>query len=179
MAENFWNLHSKGSVMSRIEALIKECKIQSESCQYTSVALLMWLQKIKVQNRILNALPIAIGAFASFGFLEQNYPGIAAFLALITGLLPAIYEKLELQAHTDEIFNQAGQFKNLDVRFRQAAEIISLQGEDAIQSEFSSLMRQLEDLRARPVIIPEKFFLKGREKIKAGHYEPDEKTQRI
>jgi hypothetical protein len=159
--------------MSQTEAIIRECKIQEESCLYTSTGMFLWLHAIRRSNRCWNALPIIFGALASFALLKQGWPVIASGLALLAGLLPAIYEKLNIKANTEEVFSQAGQYKNLENRFRQAAEIISLESEDKLKSEFASLMRQIEDLRARPVILPEKYFQAGRAKIKAGHYRPD------
>jgi hypothetical protein len=161
---------------NQIEALVRECRIQAESCQYTSTGLFLWLHAAKWHNRWWNALPIVFGATASFALLQQNCPSIASILALLAGLLPAIYEKLNLESHTEEIFSQAGQYKNLEHRFRQAAEITFLEGEGILKSEFAALMRQMEDLRARPIILPEKYFQAGRAKIKAGHYKPDKET---
>jgi hypothetical protein len=162
--------------MPPLDLLIRECKRQEESCQYTSAALYSWLAAAKWQNRAWNSLPIICGALASFAALKQSNPFVASFLAMLAGLLPAIYEKLGLQAYTDEILTQAGQYKNLENRFRQAAEIVAAEGAEAIKAELASLMRQIEDLRARPIIIPERHFLTGRDKIKAGHYEPDKST---
>jgi hypothetical protein len=120
-----------------------------------------------------------LGAVASYAFLQQNFPYIASFLALLAGLLPAIYDKLNIEASTEEIYSQAGQYKNLENRFRQAASIVALDpNHEALKSEFASLMRQIEDLRARPIILPEKYFLAARAKIKAGHYKPDKETLR-
>jgi hypothetical protein len=96
---------------------------------------------------------------------------------MLAGLLPSIYEKLELKAHTDDILSQAGQYKNLENRFKQAASIIALDEDpNAIKAEFSSLMRLMEDLRARPIIIPEKHFQAACKKVKDGRYEPDAET---
>jgi hypothetical protein len=162
--------------MTQTQAIIKECRIQAEHCEYTSAGLFMWLQAAIWHNRLWNSLPIIFGALAAFGLLQQHCPYVASFLALLAGLLPAIYDKLNLEAHTEEIFSQAGQYNNLRHRFRQTAEIISLESLEALKTEFASLMRQIEDLRSRPLILPEKYFLAGRAKVKAGHYKPDQKT---
>ncbi len=164
--------------MSDQDSAIKhECKIQSESCQFTATALYEWLGRARLYNMGWNGLPIAFGAVASFGLLQNAYPEIASFFALIAGLLPSIYEKLQIQAHTDEILTQAGQYKNLENRFNQAAAITALDANpDALKTEFSALMRQVEDLRSRPLIIPEKYFQAARTKIKDGRYETGVKS---
>lgn len=161
-------------MISQHEAIVKECIEQSSSCQYTSTALYGWLGKAVWYNRSWNAIPIILGALASFGMLSNNFPVLAAFLAFIAGLLPAVYEKLELKAHTDEIKAQAGQYKNLEHRFRQAGTITALDNDpETLKMEFATLMRQIEDLRARPLVIPEKIFQEAREKVKDGRYKPD------
>lgn len=156
------------------QAIIQECKNQAESCLYTSTGLYIWLDDLKWPNKIFNALPIILGGVASFVFFKQSWPVLAAFCALLAGMLPAIYDKLKIQAHTEEIMNQAGQYKILEHRLRQAADIIALdENPEVLKAEFDRLMRQMDDLRSRPVILPEKYFLAGREKIKAGHYDFD------
>ena len=159
------------------KAIIQECKIQAESCQYTAAALYKWLAKAKRNNMLWNVVPIVFGAFASFSFLQDFSPFLASFLALVAGFLPSVYEKLELQEHTDEILAQAGQYKNLENRFKQSATVTALDTDkDTLKVEFATLMRQIEDLRARPLVIPEKYFQAGRKEIKDGRYKPDPET---
>ncbi len=156
------------------EAIINECKRQSESCLYTSTALFEWAKAAKVQNRWWNALPIALGALASFGLLQNSYPAIAGMLALAAGLIPSIYEKLNIEKHTEEMLLQAGQYKILQDRFTQAANITALDtDQQKLKVEYETVLRQLEDLRARPILVPEKYFKIAQDKIKTGHYDSD------
>lgn len=160
------------------QAIVQECRIQAESCQYTAAALYEWLAEAAFRNRLWNAVPIVLAAIASYGVLSNAFPIFASFLALLAGLLPSVYEKLELKAHTDEILAQAGQYKNLENRFRQAASITALDDDpESLRVEFGSLMRMAEDIRARPLVIPEKHFQAGRAKVKDGRYEPDAETR--
>lgn len=159
------------------KAIVQECKIQAESCQYTAASLYKWLAQAKRKNKLWNAVPIIFGALASFSFLQDFSPFLSSFLALVAGFLPSVYEKLELQEHTDEILSQAGQYKNLENRFKQAANIIALDpNPDALKTEFTALMRQIEDVRARPLVIPDKHFQAGRKEVKDGRYQPDPET---
>jgi hypothetical protein len=159
------------------KAIVQECKIQAESCRYTAAALYKWLAKAKRNNMLWNAVPIIFGALASFSVLQDFSPIFASFLALVAGFLPSVYEKLELQEHTAEILSQAGQCKNLENRFKQAANITALDSNpDALKTEFSALMRQIEDMRSRPLVIPEKHFQAGRKEVKDGRYLPDSET---
>lgn len=161
---------------TQTDAIIQACMVQAESCQYTAAGFYAWLNDAKWINRFWNAIPIILGATASFSFLQAEYPQVVAFLAFAAGLMPAVYEKLELKAHTEEILSQAGQYKNLENRFRHAASITALSGDtEALKVEFDALMRQMEDLRARPLVMPEKYFLIARDKIKAGHFKTDVK----
>lgn len=159
------------------QAIVQECKIQAESCRYTAAALYEWLAEASFRNKLWNAVPILLGALASYGFLSNAFPIFASFLAMLAGLLPSIYEKLELNAHTSEILAQAGQYKNLENRFKQAASITALDDDpESLRVEFSALMRVAEDVRARPLVIPEKHFQAGRAKVQDGRYEPDSET---
>ena len=95
-------------------------------------------------------------------------------MALLAGVLPSIYEELKLKDHTEDIESQAGQYKNLQDRFRQAAEITALDDNmDNLKAEFSSLMRRMEELRSKPITAPEWCFVEARKKIQAGHYDFD------
>ena len=159
------------------QAIVQECKVQAEACRYTAAALYEWLAEASFRNRLWNAVPILLGALASYGVLSNAFPIAASFLALVAGLLPSIYEKLELKAHTGEILAQAGQYKNLENRFRQAAVITALEDDpESLRVEFGSLMRSIEDIRARPLVVPERHFQAGRVKVKDGRYQPDEET---
>lgn len=176
MAEDFWKNDPERGVMSDKykAAIIQECKIQAESCQYTSAALYEWLGKAKRNNKILHILQISIGAIASFKLLYDSCTLLASILALIAGVLPSIYEKLALQSHTNEIFSQAGQYKNLENQFRQVALVTALDpNSDNLKTEFLVLMKQIEFLRLQPLVIPEKYFQAARAKIKDGRYNPD------
>jgi len=155
------------------QAIAHECQNQAESCLYTSTSLFIWLRRARWYNRILNFLQIFAGAAASAAALKQ-FPIIAAFIAFLAGVLPSIYHKLNLSQHITEIESHAGHYKNLQDRFRQAAAIIALDDNpDSLKAEFSSLMRLMEDLRAKPITAPEWCFLEAQKKIKAGHYDFD------
>ena len=162
---------------SQNEAIISECKRQSESCLYTSTSLFEWAKAAKIQNAWWNALPIALGALASFGLLQNLYPSVAGILALVAGLVPSIYEKLSIEKHTEEMLLQAGQYKILQDKFTHTASITALDTDpEKLKFEYDALLSQLNDLRARPILVPEKYFKLAQDKIKAGHYDSDVNT---
>lgn len=160
-------------MMSTLDALVKECKNQAQSCLYTSTSLFIWLRCARWINRTLNGIQIIVGVVAAASAINEYPAAVVSVIALLAAVLPSIYEKLNLNAHVEEIEIQAGQYKNLQDRFRQAGDITAIEGEDALKTEFSALMRQLEDLRAKPITVPEWCFKKAQEKIKAGHYKFD------
>lgn len=176
MAEDFWKNDTERNIMSDQykAAIVQECKIQADSCRYTSTALYEWLGAANRWNMFFNVLPIGFGAFAAFKLFHDSCPLLASIVAFIAGVLPSIYEKLRLQAYTNEIFSQAGQYKNLENQFRQISLVTALDpNSDNLKTEFSVLMKQIEFLRLRPLIIPEKYFQAARAKIKDGRYNPD------
>lgn len=158
---------------TQTDAIVQECKNEAESCLYTAVSLFIWLRGARRWNFWLNVIQIVVGVTASAAALK-SCPGLAAILAFLAGVLPSIYKKLNLTAHVGEIARQAGQYKNLQDRFRQAASITALEDNpSAFKTEFRSLMRRMEDLRAMPITAPEWCFVEAQKKIKAGHYDFD------
>ncbi|MGH1556988.1 hypothetical protein ACRAWD_02655 [Caulobacter segnis] len=76
----------------------------------------------------------------------------------------------KLKGHADEIARQAGQFKVLQDRFRQAARIDSIGDAAALEAEFKALMDRMDDARSGSLAIPQKFFVKAQKQIKGADY---------
>lgn len=154
------------------EKLIDECKRQEEACLYTSTTLFIWLKRARWYNRAFIALPIIFGGISTAAVLqEESYIWITAFFALLAGIIPAVYEALDFKVNVDEITRLAGEFKNLQDRFRQAAEIESLKEEGCFNDHVEMLLQRLELARERSITPPEWCFKEAQKKIKAGHYD--------
>jgi hypothetical protein len=159
--------------MSEIkQKLIDECKRQEEACLYTSTTLFIWLKRARWYNRIFIALPIIFAGISTMSVLqEESYVWVTATFALLAGIIPAIYEALDFKVNVGEISNLAAEFKNLQDRFRQAAEIESLKEETCFNDHVEMLLQRLEIARERSITPPEWCFEEARKKIKAGHYD--------
>lgn len=157
-----------------ITNLVKECKRQEESCLYTSTTLYIWLREARLWRAAFIVVPIILGAVSSWSIL--NRPELAwalwvtAAAGLIAGVIPAVREALDLDLHVDEISRVASQFKNLQDRFRLAADTGAYKKEDAFEAEVRDLMERLDEARKASVTPPERCFRKAQEKIKQGHY---------
>jgi hypothetical protein len=158
-----------------VQNLAKECKRQEESCLYTSTSLLLWLREARLWRAIFIVVPIILGAVSSWSIL--NRPEllwalwVTAACGLIAGVIPAVREALDLDLHVDEIARVASQFKNLQDRFRIAADTGPHKDEAAFEAEVRDLMERLDEARKASVTPPERCFRKAQEKIKAGHYD--------
>ncbi len=156
------------------QQLMIECVRQEENCLYTSTTFYIWLRRSRAQRRFFIVAPIVLGALATWSVLDQpDIPWVTwltATSALLAGLLPAIYEALKLDVHIDEIAKQAGEFKNLQDRFRQAARVTALGTFEDFRAEFDILIRRLEAARSASLTPPERCFKAARKKIKSGHY---------
>jgi len=153
------------------EQLIKECKRQEESCLYTSTTLYIWLKRARRYNRAFITLPIIFGGISTMSVLQdESNVWVTAIFALLAGILPAVYEALDFKVNVDEISCHAAEFKNLQDRFRQAAEIESLKEETSFSDHVEMLLQRLEIARGRSITPPEWCFEEARKKIKAGHY---------
>lgn len=156
---------------TKIERLVEECKRQEESCLYTSVSFFIWLRCVRWLNRAFIVAPIICGGLASWKILQQESVVLPAIFALGAGLLPAIYKAMDFTGSVKSIAMLAGEFKNLQDRFRQAGQVYALGDEDAFVKQFESLMRKLEDARKWSITPPEWCFKLAQRKIKSGDYD--------
>lgn len=176
MAEDLRNSDSSARLAEEpTSAIVAECRRQEESCLYTSTTFYIWLRQARVLRRFFIATPIALGALATWSVLDQPdsqlLKWITATTALLAGLIPSLYEALKLNVHIDGISQQAAEFKNLQDRFRQAANITSRAPLDDLRGEFDVLMGRMEAARAASFTPPERFFAAARKKILRGDYE--------
>jgi hypothetical protein len=84
------------------DALRSQCAEQSERCQYTSASLFIWLRWMRCIRVVLIVLPILFGALAGWGLLKGLGGGasiVTATMALLAGVIPAIYSALKLDEH--------------------------------------------------------------------------------
>ena len=163
----------------RTAALIKECKRQEESCLYTSTTFFIWLKFVRWANRIFIVIPIVLGSIATWSILQnESDKFITASCALLAGLFPAISNALGFKFSLEEIASLAADFKNLQDRFRQAAEIDAPANFEIFSRNFEGLMQKLEAARKKSATPPEWCFKRAKKKIENGHYtfEVDSKT---
>lgn len=156
---------------------INECKRLSESCLYTSTSLFVWLRCLRwfrIGFIIFNAL---CGGLAGWSILKASadpeYKVIGAVFALLAGVLPAIYGALKADDGLAKCAMLAGEFKNLQNRFRQAATIDSKKPPEEFEKIFQRLMDRFERARAHSYTAPEWCFRNAQAKVKAGHYDFD------
>ena len=115
------------SIDDRRRAIIAEFKRQEESCLYTSTTLYIWLRRVRMQKQIFVAAPILIGGIAGLSILKDwEWDVIAAVMAFIASLFPALADALKFETSVDEISRLASEFKALQDRFRRAATITAL-----------------------------------------------------
>lgn len=154
-----------------------ECRRQDESCLYTSTTLYIWLREARLIRRFFVVAPVILGALATWSVLDQPVADwvkwLTATFALLAGLFPAVFEALKLDTHIDEIARQAALFKNLENRFRQAANIDALGPYEEFRAVFTSLMDRMDAARSASITPPERCFRAAQKKIKAGHYQFD------
>src|SRR5262245_11467809 len=112
---------------SKNAELALECKRLSESCLYTSTTFYIWLRILKRVRLVFIIAPLALGSLAGWNLLTKSdlqsakiFTAVCAFLA---GLLPTVYAALKLDQGLEQFARQASEFKNLQDRFRQAAQI--------------------------------------------------------
>lgn len=158
----------------RAEKLIVECRRQEESCLYTSTTLYVWLRQARLIRKFFVVAPVVLGALATWSVLKQPVAEwikwLTATFALLAGLFPAIFEALKLDAQIDEISREAAVFKNLQDRFRQAAEVTSMGSFDDFKAVVDNLMDRMDEARLTSITPPERCFKSAQNKIQSGDY---------
>ena len=156
----------------RTRNMIDECRRMEESCLYTSTTLFEWLKCLRFWRALFVVLPIVLGGVAAWPLLahRDDYKWVTGVCALLAGLAPAIYKALDFDVNLNGIAQFANLSKSLQDRFRQAWRISALGPFEDFKKEFDDLMMRKDAARASSLTAPERFFLKARKKIEAGHY---------
>ena len=160
------------------KALQAQCKEQWERCLYTSNTLMVWLRTLRIVRVAFVVIPIVFGALASWEILKGNnrFEYITATMALIAGLVPAIYAALKLDEHLPTATRLAGEYKNLEIVFADLAAVGPHKPFDIFESEYKEARARLEAANSEAYTPPEWCFKRARAKIRAGHYTLGEET---
>lgn len=158
-------------IEDRRNAIISECQRQVESCLWTSTTLFIWLRWVRRQRQFFIAAPIIIGGIAGLSVLKAWAPDWAiALLAFVASLFPALANALRFETRVEEIAKHASDFKSLQDRFRQVANITAPVDVEEAEIRLADLMDRLDAARAKSITTPEWAFARARKKIEAGHY---------
>jgi hypothetical protein len=163
------------------EALVAECLDQSGNCLYASTNFFIWLKIIRGLRMFFIITPLVLGSLATGTLLTRTEsPGMkltVAVLAFLAGLLPTVYGALKLDDDVIQCTKSAAEFKNLQDRFRQCANISGLKSFAEFEAEFRSLMDRLEEARRPSYTPPEWCFRLAQKKVKRGDYDPDTRPE--
>jgi hypothetical protein len=162
-------------VTEQSAALKRECLRQAESCLYTSTTFYNWLRSVRRWRRVFVIAPVILGAIAGWSVLDEPknevFTLITAICAFGAGIFPALFVALNLNMSIEEISRVAAEFKSLQDRFRQAAEIKSLGNYDEFEAVVEGLMDRLDAARGYSLTPPDKFFEAAQKKIYSGDYD--------
>ena len=161
----------------KLAPLVKECKRQYDNCLYTSTALFEYVKCLRMVRTISVIVPLVFGGVAGWNVLtgsdDMRVKVFTAACALIAGLVPSIMAALKFDDSLDHCKMLANEYKNLQDRYRQAAEITAHKGKAELEKEFMQLREQHEALRKTSVAIPDRFFRAAQKKVNAGDYSFD------
>jgi hypothetical protein len=139
---------------------------------------LRWLRWFRIGFVVFNAL---CGGLAGWTVLkaasDPEYKLLGACFALLAGVLPAIYSALKAEEGLAKCAKLAGEFKNLQDRFRQAALIGSKKSPADFEKAFRRLMDRMERARSNSYTAPEWCFRSAQKKIKTGDFQFDADTE--
>lgn len=157
----------------QVQQMVDECRRQEESCLYTSVTLFEWLKALRCWRIIFVVVPIILGAIATAPLISSCHDcaWLTAICALLAGTFPAIYKALDLDVSLKSVADNAHTFKVLQDRFRQARTVTALGTIEDFSNQFNELADRMDAARSISLTPPERFFIKAKKKIDAGHYE--------
>jgi len=118
--------------------------------------------------------PVVLGAVASWSAFDdtsvQSLSWLTAVCALGAGIFPALFVALDMNMNVNEISRLSSEFKNLQDRFRIAANVKSKDDPEDFEKTVEALMDRLDAARTSSLTPPEKFFRNAQKKIEEGDY---------
>ncbi len=173
VAEGFGSPPSSDRVIEECtQSLIAECRHMEESCLYMATTISEWVKSLRSWRAAFVIFPIIFGSYAAWLLFSKqtNLEWLAGICALLVGLAPAVYKGLDFDISLDVLGKQSQQFKTLQDRFRQAWSITALSSLDRFQSEFATLMKDIDAVRSDIRTPPERFLKKAQMIISERHY---------
>ena len=156
------------------EALARECReLSLNTCLYTSATFFVWLRILRTTRIVLTAAAVICGALATWKALKHEYELMMAVFALLAAVIPPLQRSLGLDAEIDKYARLAGEFKNLQDRFRRAADIGSQKPFAEFEAEAKELFDRLDKARMPSATPPQLCFYIARWQIQRGYYTPD------
>lgn len=154
------------------EALRAQCKQQWERCLFTSTTLFIWLRVLRKLRIAFVITPIMFGSIAGWDLIssDNRFHIVTAALALAAGLIPAVYSALKLDEHIPTATRLAGEYKNLEILFKDLGRIGPTVPPERYEEEYRSARSRLEAANAEAYTAPERYFEKAKSKIEKGHY---------
>lgn len=162
---------------TKTDELVLECRRLSENCLYTSTSFFYYLRALRWIRLLFIGAPLILGSLATWNLLTasklESVKIVTAIFAFLAGLLPSLFSALKFDEHLADSKLLAGEFKNLQDRFRQCALVSSKKTFAEFESEFKENMARLERARTPSATLPEMFFKMAQRKIKSRDYDFD------
>lgn len=162
---------------SKTYELARECKRYSESCLYTSTSLFGWLKFLRVLKSVFVIVPLILGSLAGgkllIGLNPEKSTILIALFSFVAGVMPAIYSALKYDENLETCKRAAGEFKNLQDRFRLAALVSSKKPFAEFEADVAPLLERYEKVRQDSITPPEWIFKRAQKKVKSGDYDFD------
>lgn len=155
------------------DALVDECRRQSENCSYTAVTFTIWLRCLCGIRTCATVAPVIFGALATWKIVAENSPTWGAVFVMLATIIPPAYRASRVETSIEHYTVLAGEFTNLRDRFRQAALVTSRKGLQELEAESKTLIERLEKARRRMLVPPDWCFKLAQRKHRAGHYTHD------
>ncbi|UFX42028.1 hypothetical protein HAP47_0022425 [Bradyrhizobium sp. 41S5] len=134
--------------------------------------LFIWVRTLRKLRIAFVITPIVFGAIAGWDLIstDNRFRVATAILALAAGLIPAVYTALKLDEHIPTATRLAGEYKNLEIIFKDLGRIGPSKEIAWFEDEYRAARDRLQAANAEAYTAPESYFEKAKAKIEKGHY---------
>jgi hypothetical protein len=155
------------------EVLVGELHRQKEDATYTAAALFLWLHTLRFVEAAGTAAQIVLAALAGWKVLAQGDGRLAAILALLATIIPAVLKALKVDEHLKQVKAAAAEFSAIRDGSRRAARL----GPSLPYAKFAPMAQALferrDAARRNQADAPDIFFWLARRRVARGIFEYD------
>lgn len=158
------------STPTATDILARDLQRQSENATYTAAAQYLWMHALRLVRGLLIAAQVILFAVASWQFLKENEPTLAAILALLANIPAALLKGFNIGDTLRSTKAAAAEWSAIRDDSRRAAELGPTMLPGDFAAEAKALFQRADAARREQSDAPHLFFLLTRGAVAKGTY---------